>query len=231
MYKLVIIYYSDSGEQSYFTNRLAEARKSVSEPAQPKVKLKMPAKTPEPQPKITIRFGQKTGEGANGVSVDSEALKRQQDLVKAGANGQSAANGNQTNARPSPRNPFGGSQSSSGPLPNLGQDGRSISAISPPVVNGVKAEVQPGQSPALTAVQTVRDSHGPNGVLLSPHLVAPNMPPPSSVTPRLASGSPRPQTQTNVPQHHAPPQIQHQTNPLDTRWRQPGKGMLNRDAS
>ena len=46
----------------------------------------MPAKSPEP-PKITLRFGTQRQPNPNGVSVDSEALKRQQDLVNAGANG------------------------------------------------------------------------------------------------------------------------------------------------
>ena len=55
----------------------------------------MPAKTPEP-PKITLRFGGQRQQGPSGVSVDSEALKRQQDLVNAGANGRVPFTGNGT---------------------------------------------------------------------------------------------------------------------------------------
>jgi len=55
----------------------------------------MPAKTPEP-PKITLRFGGQRPQGPSGVSVDSEALKRQQDLVNAGANGRVPFTGNGT---------------------------------------------------------------------------------------------------------------------------------------
>ena len=53
----------------------------------------MPAKSPEP-PRITLRFGGQRQQGSSGVSVDSEALKRQQDLVNAGANGRGSLTGN-----------------------------------------------------------------------------------------------------------------------------------------
>lgn len=83
--------------KSYFTRRVAEARRVVQEPPQPKVKLRMPAKTPEP-PKITLKFGGQRQQGPSGVSVDSEALRRQQDLVNAGAHGRVPLTGNCTSS-------------------------------------------------------------------------------------------------------------------------------------
>ena len=65
----------------------------VAEPPQPRVKLRMPAKSPEPS-KITLKFGGQKSSSTPAMSVDSEALKRQQDLVRAGANGHATASGN-----------------------------------------------------------------------------------------------------------------------------------------
>ena len=79
------------GRQSYFKRRLKEAKRYVQEPPQPKVKLRMPA--PDP-PKITLKFGSQKVAGSTGVSIDSESLKRQQDLVNAGANGKTPTSGN-----------------------------------------------------------------------------------------------------------------------------------------
>lgn len=209
----------------------------VPEPPQQKVKLKLSAaKSPEPtQPKITLRVGgQKsspalTPSNSARVTVDNEALQRQKDLVKAGANGQGTSTADDVPPRPGSRNPFGASQSGSGstPVPTLAHPSldmnRSGSAASPsPSAIGVKSEVQLGQSPALGAVQVRRSSNGSNEAIQSPHLAASTMPPPSSLTPHLPSGSPHPQTQShaNYTAHHAT------TNAFDSKWRQPGKGGL-----
>ena len=77
--------------QSYFRRRLKEAKRFVQEPPQPKVKLRMPA--PDP-PKLTLKFNAPKQTGSTGVSIDSESLKRQQELVNAGANGKTSATGN-----------------------------------------------------------------------------------------------------------------------------------------
>ena len=195
----------------------------VAEPPQPKVKLRLSAKSPEPTPKITLRFGQKTN-GSSGVAIDNEALKRQQDLVKAGANGRAPAATNGT-TRPGPRNPFGSSHSGSGatPIPTLQrlsqERARSSSAENQAIsMNGVKSE-GPGKSPALSAVQLDRDLNSSNEATKSPNIAASTMPPPSSITPRLPSGSPHPQaaaTNTHTSYPH--------TVAFDPRWRQPGKG-------
>ena len=71
--------------EKYFQKRLAEAKRIVDEPPQPKVKLKMSAPPPsDPSSKVFLRLGGSKG-GGSGVAVDSEALKRQQQLVNAGA--------------------------------------------------------------------------------------------------------------------------------------------------
>lgn len=53
----------------------------------------MPAKSPEP-PKITLKFGGQKATGSASMSVDNESLKRQQELVRAGANGYAPGKGN-----------------------------------------------------------------------------------------------------------------------------------------
>ncbi|KAL8825047.1 MAG: hypothetical protein Q9170_007949 [Blastenia crenularia] len=164
--------------RDYFYQRLEEAKRVVAEPPQPKVRLRMPAKSPDP-PKIPpLKFGR--------VSVDSEALKRQQDLVNAGMNGQASI-------RAGPKNPLAGSQQASIPngvpsLQRMSQERRSGSAEKP-AINGVKTEHTIGQSPALGTVQMSTERSGSLDARQSPH---PGMmpPPPVTSTPRLPSGSP-----------------------------------------
>ncbi|KAL2058243.1 hypothetical protein ABVK25_001861 [Lepraria finkii] len=110
--------------EEYFHTRLAEAKRTVQEPPQPRVKLRMPAKSPEPS-KITLKFGGQKPSGPVAMSVDNEALKRQQDLVRAGANGHT------------------------GPA-RLPQE-RSDSTEHP--MNGLKVEATHGQSPAPSVIQ------------------------------------------------------------------------------
>ena len=204
------------------------------EPAQPKVKLRLSAKSPDPTPKITLRFGQKTGiEGNTGVAVDSQALKRQQDLVKAGVNGQSSGLNNGGSSHTGLRNPFGGSSSVAGStvvptLNQLAQERHGSAASSPPATNGIKHETQSEKSPALATVQPRNGSNTSDEVIPSPDLAALTMPPPASITPRLPSNSPHPQMMT-MSTH--PPPIQNLSNPLDSRWRLPGKGNKPRSPS
>ncbi|KAL8774804.1 MAG: hypothetical protein Q9209_000743 [Squamulea sp. 1 TL-2023] len=178
--------------EDYFYRRLEEAKKVVSEPPQPKVKLRMPVKSPEP-PKITLKFGTSKPSGASGVSVDNEALKRQQDLVNAGMNGQASI-------RAGPRVPPGGSPSlpaanSLHSLPKPSRERTSSGSGDRPTVNGVKSESSVGQSPALAAVQLSANGSGSLDARQSPHPSL--MPPPSAnLAPRLPSGSPHPQSYT-----------------------------------
>lgn len=213
--------------QSYFVNRLAEAKQAVAEPPQPKVKLRVSAKSPEINPKITLRFGGQKAGGPPGVSIDSEALQRQQDMVKAGANGRGAIAGNEPSSS-GPQNPFGGSPAASGsakipPLHPVSQD-RAASAsaeYSATSANGVKSEVSVGQSPALGAVQLNRELNRSSESTHSPNPAMSAMGPPSSVNPRIASNSPHPPAAaTNSHGHNT--QISAASS--DPRWRQPGKG-------
>ncbi|KAL8977934.1 MAG: hypothetical protein Q9205_006366 [Flavoplaca limonia] len=174
--------------EDYFYRRLAEAKKVVSEPPPPKVKLRMPAKTPEP-PKITLKFGTSKPAGASGVSVDSEALRRQQDLVNAGMNGQAST-------RAGPRVQAGGPQilpAANGvhSLPRPSQERTSGSSADRPTVNGLKTEPSMGQSPGVVAAQLSANRSGSQDARQSPN--PSSMPPPSAtLAPRLPSGSPHP---------------------------------------
>ncbi|KKZ65328.1 hypothetical protein EMCG_08844 [[Emmonsia] crescens] len=90
--------------EEYFRRLLAEARKRVPEPplatngdsTTPRIKLRIgTTKTPEPvSQKITLRLPGKVGDQSTdmehrqgGVSIDNEALRRQQQHVKASSNG------------------------------------------------------------------------------------------------------------------------------------------------
>lgn len=190
------------------------------------MKLRMPARSPEP-PKLKLRFGGQKSGGSIGVTIDNEALKRQQDMVKAGANGQGPATNNAT-TRLGPRNPFGRSQSGSGStqIPSLhttSQERTRSASVEQPVgtSNGVKSEVPSGQSPALGTVQLNRDINRSSESGHSPHPAISTMPPPSSVTPRLSSHSPHPQATANNHNWN----VQSAATSFDSRWRQPGKGM------
>jgi len=181
--------------EEYFHRRLAEAKRVVAEPPQPRVKLRMPAKSPEPS-KITLKFGGHKGAGTPAMSVDNEALKRQQDLVRAGANGHATASGPTS-------------------TPSLG---RSLNerGVSTAQSVGLKAEASYGESPALNAIQLngaieARQSPGASNI---------HMPPPMTLSARLPSGSPHPQTLANgvvTASNNLP-------TPFNSRFRQTGKG-------
>lgn len=181
--------------EEYFHRRLVEAKRIVAEPPQPRVKLRMPAKSPEPS-KITLKFGGQKSAGTPAMSVDNEALKRQQDLVRAGANGHATAPG--STSTPSLGKPF---------------SERGVSAGGPV---GLKAEASYGQSPALNAIQLngiaeARQSPGASNI---------QMHPPMSQSSRLPSSSPHPQTLTNG----VGAATNSQPTPFNSRIRQPGKG-------
>lgn len=174
----------------------------------------MPAKSPEPS-KITLKFGGQKGTGPAAMSVDNEALKRQKDHVRAGANGHAAAAGSSS---AKPQQCSGDSRSDSvpsatGPLgKSFNESGGSVGHVP----NGLKAEASYGQSPALNAIQL----NGTNETRQSPDAPNIHMPPPMSLSSRLPSGSPHPQTLPNgvgSGSHSAP-------TPFNSRVRQPGKG-------
>ncbi|KAL8680353.1 MAG: hypothetical protein Q9186_003474 [Xanthomendoza sp. 1 TL-2023] len=205
--------------EEYFCRRLEEAKKAVAEPPQPKVKLRMPAKSPEP-PKITLKFGGPKPSAAVGVSVDSEALKRQQDLVNAGMNGQaSIRSGEKIQPSGPPNVPVTNGVS---PLPSTSPQRTSGNLSEKSGVNGVKTESSMGQSPALAAVQLSANRIGSLDPRQSPN---PSMMPPplASLTPRPPSGSPHPQSYTS---NHYSSSGYSSTSQYDASRRQPGKEAL-----
>ncbi|KAL8850467.1 MAG: hypothetical protein Q9221_004609 [Calogaya cf. arnoldii] len=205
--------------EDYFYRRLAEAKKVVPEPPQPKVKLRMPAKTPDP-PKITLKFGTTKPSGTSGVSVDSEALRRQQDLVNAGMNGKASIS-------TAPRLSAGGPQilpAANGihNLPRPSQERTSISSADRPTINGLKTESSMGQSPALAPVQLSANRSGSLDARQSPN---PSLMPPPSVTlaPHLPSSSPHPHSYTT---NHYSSSGYSSANQYESSRRQSGKEAL-----
>ena len=165
----------------------------------------MPAKSPEPS-KITLKFGGQKGSGSVAMSVDNEALKRQQDLVRAGANGHTGSIATL---------PHKASLDSPNTIGNT-RPSHDRSGSTEHAMNGLKAEASHGQSPALNAIQM----NGVNEVRQSPSAANLNMPPPINLSSRLPSGSPHPQSLVNGagPTSHTP------ATPFNTRFRQSGKG-------
>ncbi|KAL9072936.1 MAG: hypothetical protein Q9157_004926, partial [Trypethelium eluteriae] len=201
--------------EEHFKRRLAEAKAKVPEPTQPTLKIKSSTSQPTPKPPGTkLRLGGNKASPAPtndtatpvprpshtpGVTVDNEALRRQQELIQAGVNGQTSEQ------RPPPRNPFSSSRpgSAAPPLPNLSQSQQTSSAGSPPLSSsGIKAEAGVGAS-ASPALNPVRGTSGaPEGRGPSP-LANSAMPPPST-TPRAPSGSPLPNGHTPAPNAPTP---------------------------
>ena len=186
----------------------------------------MPAKSPEP-PKITLRFGAQKSNGSSGISVDNEALKRQQDLVKAGTNGQGFSLNNGS-LRPGLRDSLGrsSSQPEAPQIPSfqsVSLDKAKNASIEQPSAsaNGIKSEVSSTKSPALGAVQLNRELNSSSESRQSSNAGTSTMPPPSSVTPRLASQSPYPPV-AGINSHGWG--TQPAATAYDPRLRQPGKG-------
>ena len=174
----------------------------------------MPVKSPDP-PKITLKFGGQKVNGSTPMTVDNEALKRQQDHVRAGANGHASTAGNTTSRS---FNPYGSLQSGSGsaPIPALGRQSDERSGSTEHTMNGLKTEVIHGQSPALSAIQP----NGSSEARQSPSVANLQMPPPMNLASRVPSGSPHSQTLTNgvgSTSHSA-------ATPYNSRLRQQGKG-------
>lgn len=189
------IYLLSEELESYFNTRLAEAKRFVAEPPQPKVKLRMPVKSPEP-PKITLKFGGQKAAGPASISVDNESLKRQQELVRAGANGYAPGKGVVSNSA-------------------LNRQSHERSGSSEHTMNGMKTEAVLSQSPALNAIP-----NGTSETRQSPSASNLQMPPPIQGSSRVPSGSPHPQAAPNG----VAPASQASNTPFNSRLRQPGKG-------
>ena len=175
----------------------------------------MPVKSPEP-PKITLKFGGQKATGSASMSVDNESLKRQQELVRAGANGYAPGKGNKTSF---PHDIFGFSQSCSGSIPNpaLNRLSHERSGSSEHATNGMKTETVQGQSPALNAIPNATSD-----ARQSPSALNLQMPPPVHLSSRVPSGSPHPQVAPNG----VAPTSQVSNTPFNSRLRQLGKGIF-----
>ena len=173
----------------------------------------MPAKSPEP-PKITLKFGGQKATGSASMSVDNEALKRQQELVRAGANGYAPGKGNTISIL---RKICGLLHLRAGSIANspLGRLPQERSRSAEHSMSGMKTETNHSQSPALNAI--------PNGTTearQSPSASTTQMPPPVHLSSRMPSGSPHPQAASNG----VAATSQTPTTPFNSRLRQPGKG-------
>lgn len=206
--------------EKFFYKRLADAKQAVPEPSQQKIKLKVSSAPEAPAPKITLRVGAKASP-----------------VVSANATPAPIANGNAppgtTTGVPPNRNPFGGSQAASTPVPNVGplERTRSFSGTLPspslaPAAT-VKREDGTRQSPA-NAAPAVTPSLGQSQYRSSSQAAA--YPPPNTMlpptTPGLTNGANY--GSTTIPAHHNPyasssPQVKGLAF-VESQWRQPGKG-------
>jgi hypothetical protein len=218
-----------------FKERLVLAKAQVEQPTQPTLKLKMNASQAK-NPSLKLKFGSAKASpaapspgatpGADrntpGLIVHDDALERQRQMVAVGMNGGHAST---SGASAGPRNPFGGasrSGSASTPIPNLNSHG---AGGSPPAhLNGVKSEMHPGQSPALSAI---RPSHGASGSIGHMHQ--------QGQAHRISSGSPHPplqpslySTNSNNNHHYQPPQHHHTNGFFENRTRPAGQSKLYR---
>ncbi|KAL1961601.1 hypothetical protein VTN77DRAFT_1401 [Rasamsonia byssochlamydoides] len=225
--------------EDYFKRRVAEAKRFVTESTQangdggvPRIRLKMGAgKTPEPSSqRLTLRLpGQKPSASLNedalqqGVSVDSEALRGQQEIVKAGSNEQEVHAVTTPPITRSLRKPAASPISNSGKI----QRGVSASSSSRSTVATFNNETQalPDGLGVVSSRETSQES-----VKLAPtspdktpteSAIETTIPPPltgipvdQSVSPRLSSNLP-----SQVVSAHSVPHV----SPLDLITRQPGK--------
>lgn len=198
------------------------------QPPQTTIKLKMGSTAPKQSLKLKFNTSNASPGVASpaatpvperqtpGVIVHNEALARQQKMVAVGMNGGQAPA--MPGAQTGPRNPFGsGSRSGSASTPIPALNSRA-SAGSPPMhANGVKNEIQPGQSPALNAIRPNSSTAG-----LAP------MHPPNGLTPQPSSVSPHPQLQpslypTSSNYHYQPPQYHPPNGFVETKARPTGQ--------
>lgn len=175
----------------------------------------MPAKSPEP-PKITLKFGGQKATASAPMSVDNESLKRQQELVRAGANGYAPGKGNFISLPPGICE-FLHSRLGSMANPASNRLSHERSGSTEQAMGGMKTETAPSQSPALNAIP-----NGTTEVRQSPSASTSQMPPPIHLSSRVPSGSPHPQAAPNG----VAPTSQASNTPFNSRLRQPGKGNI-----
>ncbi|KAF2281207.1 Bromodomain-containing protein [Westerdykella ornata] len=215
--------YNEDGSEIYdlsvqlekmFKEKLANAKAKVEEPPQPKLKINMsaaPAAVPKQQLKLKLRQSPVSGaespavrsSATPGVTIDNDALLRQQRHVQDSMNAQRGSQPPSSKAQTPLASAPPSVPRSTSTYPPSG---------SPPATNGIKNDVG---SPALSSIRqasTVSDGQRPSVPAQTPH---PSMPPPQMVS-RPASGSPHPNGlvgqqpggypgQYHPPTHYAPP--------------------------
>lgn len=219
--------------QTHFNQLVTEAKKVVRDPSQTngdggstRLKINPPTST-----KIKLKMsgqgsaaaGLETGQ--SGMAVDNDALQRQQEVVRAGSNGQGLPKS--ASSQTGTKNPFGGSTQSTTPIPALAsatqERTRSASAASPALsASGVKAEGPSGQSPSITAFDASKDIVVAPASSSPQTASAPTLQAPASATPQPAGETPRPPSGQNNVAHPAPAVA---TSALDSRFRQTRKGL------
>jgi hypothetical protein len=220
--------------QGVFKQKIALARSQVEQPPQPTLKLKLGSAAPKQS--IKLKFGgNKASPGAPsprgtpgvdrntpGVIVHNEALERQREMVAAGMNGGRPPSA--PGVTPGSRNPFVDSRSGSASTPIPALNAHASAATPPAQTNGVKSEVQAGQSPALSAIRP--------GSAASSQPAPSTMAPVAGLTPRPASGSPHPQLQPPLyptsNNHYQPPQYHPPNGFIETKTRPTGQSKLLR---
>lgn len=204
---------TDDCSQIFFNKRLAQAKKHVPEPTQPKLKLKM-SSIAEPTPKITLRMGGRPS------PADSPASP-------AALNGRANSPQNGMSLR---RNPFGSLQKSSNTVPSLDQLERarsfsgSVASPTPSASAVIKNEEGSKHSPSIPPAAMSLNQSSTNGLNRSAsslHLNGTTMLPPTSTTPisatsNFASAMTGP-SYNPVPAYHTP------NSSFESKWRQPGK--------
>lgn len=183
--------------QALFYKMFNEAKKHVSEPPQPKIKLKTAAAA-EPSPKITLRVG------ANR----SEAISTPQTSTHSSTTAPIESPSTATR-----RNPFGASQTLSTPaaIPDRGRS-TSDSVASPVQSSTAAVKNEDFKSPAPGHPVSSGSQQLQYGT---------SMLPPGTITPGMTNGNTYQNGQSQVPAYVQAP------NPgFESKWRQPGKSKL-----
>ncbi|KAL1867575.1 hypothetical protein Plec18167_008575 [Paecilomyces lecythidis] len=211
--------------EDHFKGRVAEAKRVVPDDIQegadgstPRLRLRMATtNTPEPSSssqRLTLRLPGQKSDGTlkdektqPGVTVDSEALKRQQDLVRAGSNGQDIDARSTRNLRRNGSPKLGAKFQ----IPQEHQGPSSAPSPARSTTTAVKSEALAVASPNLAAVQSREDSQesirpvGAATVPLASHSAASSIPPAPDLAPsHVTSSGPPPSDQPaylNIPQN------------------------------
>ncbi|KAI1766647.1 Bromodomain-containing protein [Hypoxylon sp. FL1150] len=146
--------------ENAFREEIKQAKLHVSEPPQPKIKLKVPStsETPVHPKKITIHVGGKTSAAGSPAPATSQSVER--DVVR--------------NSTPISRNPFGGSTATSVSLTQL-EKARSMSASAgPPSPSAAVGLAKPEETFRPSPAFTNHQQFAPPVMQMPPSTIVPN---------------------------------------------------------